>query len=191
MDNVVKKNIWQVVSHSGNQKDEYNTRSRIMRTNPSHGDTMFAKYLMTKKAGETREDCYVKAFPKAKSKKYIEFQSRTLFRTARIQKLLNEDVLKGLKIGGITLDYIIEESKKLLNNMDVTKQGNLVVQANTKFEILKLWAKWMGVEQETKQVAELSWFANAQVGDGELKKIGKIGEKQKLTEVKTEVGESK
>ena len=66
-------------------------------------------------------------------------------------------------------------------------QGTTVIPASVKLGIVNKLADWLGVQSETKQIEDRSWFAQqGRIDEGEFKKIG---QKQKTIITKTEVGE--
>lgn len=198
MDNEIKENISLIVPKYRRSKSRSGHNSRFMRKSMSKGDKLFTQSLMVK-LGQTpvvtgnvqriKEEAYRIAFPKAKSDAYVMTMANNLYETTRIQNVLNKQIQKTLEDKEITFGQLLDYLKKMMDNDTLTMQGSLVIPATVKLDIIKKLAVWLGVESQTKLIEGRSWYASGRIEDGEFQQTGKIGEKQKITETITEVGE--
>lgn len=187
MDNVVKRYPHHMVRKNGGSLDLSDYVNRTRREGLTKGDRLYAQQIMNKTPEETLEDVYRKAFPKAKSEKYIKMQATRLYKTKRIQTVINEHIQKTLEDKKITFGQLLDWMKTMMDDERLTMQGTTVIPASVKLGIVNKLADWLGVQSETKQIEDRSWFAQqGRIDEGEFKKIG---QKQKTIITKTEVGE--
>lgn len=193
MDSVIKKDMGLIVPLKGRSVSRSGHSSRLMRTQMSKGDWLFAKSLLVQLARtdvhEDREDMIItafkKAFPDSRSERYIQETANSLYKTTRIQKVLNKEIQETLEEKKVTFAQLCDWMKSMMEDDAMTMQGNAVIPAQVKFNIINKFADWLGVQSETKQTEQLAWYeSKGRLPDREMKKITAT-----KSETKTEVGQ--
>ena len=142
------------------------------RDEPTKQEFLFARYLAK---GEGIFDAYKQAFPKAKSKEYINAQANLLLKTKRIQTLIDKEIEKLLEKVEITPQYLLEKTKEIVDKVDV--------KDNDKLNSIKILMELSGMlnkkEKQTESIALFSGFSNEQLKLLEGNNVKKIAEQQR------------
>ena len=163
-DNGVAENIY---SFSGNL-----TSKRRYDKNRSNGrEKLFARYLAS---GSGIIEAFKKAYPDAKSNRYIKEKSTQLIKTERVQKMVKQEIQEILDEEGVTNQWLIERYKTVadlaerdtdkLRSLDsLSKIAGLFDQGEQKSEQITVWAGFSPEQlKEAKNHGETKLIAHAE-----------------------------
>ena len=117
-DDGVAENIY---TFSGTYKAKY---SRSKDRGMNSREFLFARYVA---AGEETVEAYKKAYPKAKSEKYIQEKSSILLNKEEVRTMVKEEIKKILADEGISPEWIVGKYKDIaeLSDRDTDKLRSL------------------------------------------------------------------
>jgi hypothetical protein len=134
-------------------------------------ELLFARYVAT---GMKVTEAYKKAYPSAKSDRYIKSRTEKLLKTETIQKMVKNEILDILKENEATPEYIIERYKTIadmaendthkLKALDsLAKMSGLFDVSEKKSEQVTVWAGWSPEQLEgVKKHGEPELIAHAE-----------------------------
>ena len=124
------------------------SKSRYTDNKLNSREKLFARYLAS---GSGIIKAFTKAYPDAKSDRYIKEKSTQLVKTERIQKMVKQEIQEILDEEGVTHQWLIERYKTVadlaerdtdkLRSLDsLSKIAGLFDQNENKSEKLEIWA---------------------------------------------------
>ena len=161
-DNGIPENIYSMSGTNKGQKS-FNERGRNSK------EILFARYIadrIVRKEPVDTVEAYKMAYPDAKSEPYIKEKSKRLFKTEKIQTMINKEKRTLLDENGVTDSLLIERYKRI---------ADLAENDTHKLKALDSLAKMSGLfdneEKRSEQVTIWAGFSPEQLE--EVKKHGK------------------
>tara|TARA_R100000697_G_scaffold122821_1_gene153301 strand:- start:1932 stop:2459 length:528 start_codon:yes stop_codon:yes gene_type:complete len=140
----------------------------LNKEKPSKQEYIFARYIAK---GEGVTDSFKKAFPDAKSEKYIKRRSSLLLRTERITTLIEKEIEKILHKTDITPEYLLQKTKEIVDKEDA-RDADKLASLKILMEISGILGK---KEQKTESIQLFQGFTPEQLevleGGKNVKKI--------------------
>ena len=96
------------------KSDKFSYRQVQDRAKSNANEILFAKYVAN---GYEPKEAYLRVF-RTNKPKYAQYQANALLKTERIGKLVSEEIKKSLGRVGIDEDYLLENTKLVIENYD-------------------------------------------------------------------------
>tara|TARA_R100000353_G_scaffold21739_1_gene19381 strand:- start:454 stop:1215 length:762 start_codon:yes stop_codon:yes gene_type:complete len=140
----------------------------LNKEKPSKQEYIFARYIAK---GEGVTDAFKKAFPDAKSEKYIKRRTSLLLRTERISTLIEKEIEKILHKTDITPEYLLQKTKDIVDSEEA-RDSDKLASIKILMEISGILGK---KEQKTESIQLFQGFTPEQLavleGGNNVKKI--------------------
>ena len=153
------------------KSDKFSYKQVQDRDKSNANEILFAKYVAN---GYEPKDAYLKIF-RTNNSKYAKYQANALLKTERISKLVSEEIKKSLGRVGIDEDYLLENTKFVIENYDA--------RDSDKLRALEMLMKIVGMFPSEKKSESLTVFQGftreqlKQLKDSEVRMIAHVEEK--------------
>ncbi len=151
-----------------NFSGQYEEHRVLNKKTPSKQEHLFARYIAK---GEGVTESFKKAFPDAKSDKYIKRRTQLLLKTERINTLIDKEIEKILERTDITPEYLLKQTKDIIDKEEA-RDSDKLASLKILMEISGLLGK---KEKKTESIQLFQGFSPDQLkvleGGSNVKKI--------------------
>ena len=151
---------------------DYNSAENYRKRKRNSRELLFARYVS---CGIDVAAAYKIAFPESKSDSYIKQRSQSLFKTEKIQKMINEEIMALLEENDTAPDKIIKGYKEIVDRQkgkdsdklralsDLAKMAGLFNTEEKKSEQVTIWAGFSPEQlEEVKKHGEPELIAHVE-----------------------------